>query len=574
MRILSLICSFLLIEYSTSSVNLLLPMHETEKLLGMQRELSYVRDGVLNKGAVGFKIPLSSDLESLHFLWWNGDFTSVVNYKIIVMIKNTDIMFQPSLNISHSGQVPKKPTYWRMSLPCNNLASGPAEIDIQFDLGSNLQFKLSRQKMCFGMVDNLDKKSDFKSGSSISSHVVFIYSLLIAFILALVLAVFVSLMQKKYEGQLAKKDMQAKPVTAAKMFQGDDPSPLLPPIEPTNFPTNNAGFSIYDGGITSDAESRVTDWIQQQYMKQRNNEIFNKTDESGFDTKTPEEIAKDIEVIRSRLKLGSLIQEGTFGKVYQGRFKNEDIEDIITDEEDVMIKTVMSWSSSTQSQLLVIDGVKLAGLNHKHILSPWAMTWDGTSPMFIYPYASQGNLKQYLTKFAQAGLSTHQIVKHGVELLSAMGHLHKRKLIHRDIATRNCFLTDNQTLKLCDSALSRDLFPSDYHCLGDNNNRPIKWMPLESINQNRYSRASDVWSFGVFMWELMTKAQQPFSEVDPFEIEDYLTGGYRLHQPLNCPDQLYSVLVSCWGSQPQERASVLQLHQTLQELQKQLQQFV
>jgi len=269
-----------------------------------------------------------------------------------------------------------------------------------------------------------------------------------------------------------------------------------------------------------------------------------------------------------------LIQEGTFGKVYQGRFKNDDLETISNDEEDVMIKTVMSWSSSTQSQLLVVDGVKLAGLNHKHILSPWAMTWDGSSPMFIYPYVSQGNLKQYLTKFAQAGLSTHQIVKHGVELLSAMGHLHKRKLIHRDIATRNCFLTEKQSLKLCDSALSRDLFPSDYHCLGDNNNRPIKWMPLESINHNRYSRASDVWSYGVFMWELMTKAQQPFSEVDPFEIEDYLTGGYRLHQPLNCPDQLYSVLVSCWGSQPQERASVLQLHQTLQELQKQLQQFV
>ena len=63
-----------------------------------------------------------------------------------------------------------------------------------------------------------------------------------------------------------------------------------------------------------------------------------------------------------------MIQEGTFGKVYQGRFKNDDLEDISTDEEDVMIKTVMSWSSSTQSQLLVIDGVKLAGLNHKHIL--------------------------------------------------------------------------------------------------------------------------------------------------------------------------------------------------------------
>ena len=60
-------------------------------------------------------------------------------------------------------------------------------------------------------------------------------------------------------------------------------------------------------------------------------------------------------------------------------------------------------------------------------------------------------------------------------------------------------LTEKQNLKLCDSALSRDLFPSDYHCLGDNNNRPIKWMPLESINQNRYSRASDVVSI-VFLY--------------------------------------------------------------------------
>ena len=96
----------------------------------MRRELSYVRDGVLNKGAVDFKIPLSSDLESLHFLWWNGDYTSVVNYKIIVNIRNPDIMFQPSLNISHSGQIPKIPTYWRMSLPCNNI--GKYELLIDF----------------------------------------------------------------------------------------------------------------------------------------------------------------------------------------------------------------------------------------------------------------------------------------------------------------------------------------------------------------------------------------------------------------------------------------------------------
>ena len=70
--------------------------------------------------------------------------------------------------------------------------------------------------------------------------------------------------------------------------------------------------------------------------------------------------------------------------------------------------------------------------------------------------------------------------------------MHKRKIIHKDIATRNCYLGENQTLKLSDSALSKDLFPSDYHCLGDNDNRPIKWLPVEAIVNNKYSRASDV----------------------------------------------------------------------------------
>jgi len=544
-------------------------MHETEKLIGLHRELFYVRDGVFNQGAIDFNIPVSNDIEYLHFLWWNADYTSKVDYKIKVQVLNNEIMLQPSLNISHSDKVPNAPTYWRMSLPCQHFASGKAAFEIQIELNggeeSKKNFKLIREKQCESGISDNDSMTPFHSmKSSVSSHAVFVYSSLIAFLISICLTIFVSFMQKKTRESL-QENLPLK---------NEDPSPLLPPIEPSTFSAPNAGFSVYDGGITSDAESRVTNWIQEQYMKRGNQQQQTKSDESVIDTsRTPEEVAKDLEIERSRLKLGSLLQEGTFGKVYQGRYLIT-ADDEVEEEDDVMIKTVMSWSSTTQSELLVIEAVKLSGLNHNHILSPWCMTWDGSSPMFIYPYSSQGNLKQYLTILAKAGLSTHQIVKYGIQLLSAIGHMHKRKIIHKDIATRNCYLGENQTLKLSDSALSKDLFPSDYHCLGDNDNRPIKWLPVEAIVHNKYSRASDVWSFGVFMWEVATKAQQPFSEVDPFEIEDYLTGGYRLHQPLNCPDQLYSVLVSCWGSQPQERASVQQLYQALQELQKQLQQFV
>ena len=126
---------------------------------------------------------------------------------------------------------------------------------------------------------------------------------------------------------------------------------------------------------------------------------------------------------------------------------NDDTTEDLTTEIDIIIKTVLSGSSQTQINLMVQEGVQLllsskaktsSHSSSKHILIPIATTWDGTSPMLIYQYPSHGNLKQYLTKFANAGLSTHQVVKMGVQLLAALGHLHKRGILHKDIATRNC----------------------------------------------------------------------------------------------------------------------------------------
>lgn len=99
-------------------------------------------------------------------------------------------------------------------------------------------------------------------------------------------------------------------------------------------------------------------------------------------------------------------------------------------------------------------------------------------------------------------------------------------------------IDDQFRVKLSDNSLSRDLFPNDYHCLGDSENRPIKWLALEALQKKQFSEASDTWAFGVLMWELCTLARQPYAEVDPFEMEHYLRDGYRLAQPVNCPDEL------------------------------------
>ena len=106
--------------------------------------------------------------------------------------------------------------------------------------------------------------------------------------------------------------------------------------------------------------------------------------------------------------------------------------------------------------------------------------------------------------------------------------------------------------------MSRDLFPQDYNCLGDRENRPIKWQSLEALGKKQFSESSDAWAFGVLMWELCTLARQPYvdvsikwwsccgtsiycfvdSQIDPYEMESYLKDGYRLAQPVNCPDEL------------------------------------
>ncbi len=74
--------------------------------------------------------------------------------------------------------------------------------------------------------------------------------------------------------------------------------------------------------------------------------------------------------------------------------------------------------------------------------------------------------------------------------------------------------------------------------MGDNENRPVKWLSLESLLKKEFTQASDVWSYGVTIWELMTLGNQPYLEVDPFEMGAYLRDGYRLFQPINCPDKL------------------------------------
>lgn len=264
-----------------------------------------------------------------------------------------------------------------------------------------------------------------------------------------------------------------------------------------------------------------------------------------------------------------LIQEklsdsGTFSQVFKGMLiQNQN-------EIDVQIKTVNSeLCSKMQVSLFVAEGMAFYKLIHPNILPVIAACiQEPERPLLMYPLTIPGNLKNYLRTYKcspdQDILRTQDLVDMAIQIVSGMIFLHGKSRLHRDLSTRNCVihksnLENTFVIKITDNSLSRDMFPDDYHCLGDCENRPIKWLSLESLVRKEFTPSSDVWSFGVTLWELMTLGQQPYFEVDPFEMVAYLQDGYRLFQPINCPDKLYDAMVCCWNENPDSRPNFVEL---------------
>lgn len=249
------------------------------------------------------------------------------------------------------------------------------------------------------------------------------------------------------------------------------------------------------------------------------------------------------------LTLVTLLNEGAYGRVYNGHLMNDaswpptEVQD---QNQPVLVKTVKEQASPGQVELFMQEGMMLYGMNHANVLPVVATCLNlAGQPGLIYPAMAEGNLKQFLrrSKFSQTEcghhcLTTQDLVDMGVQIAEGLMYLHRRFFLHKDVAARNCLLDERLHVKIADNALSRDLFPDDYHCLGDGENRPVAWLAIESLHSREFTPASDLWMFGVTLWELLTLGQQPYAEVDPFEMANYLNSGYRLPQPVNCPDEL------------------------------------
>ncbi|XP_053536078.1 fibroblast growth factor receptor 1-A isoform X1 [Ictalurus punctatus] len=283
------------------------------------------------------------------------------------------------------------------------------------------------------------------------------------------------------------------------------------------------------------------------------------------------------ELPRDKLVLGKPLGEGCFGQVVMGEVLGMD-KDKPNRVTKVAVKMLKSDATEKDLSDLIseMEMMKIIG-KHKNIINLLgACTQDG--PLYvIVEYASKGNLREYLRARRPPGMeycynpdqvpvetvSVKDLVSCAYQVARGMEYLASKKCIHRDLAARNVLVTEDNVMKIADFGLARDIHHIDYYKKTTNGRLPVKWMAPEALFDRIYTHQSDVWSFGVLLWEIFTLGGSPYPGVPVEELFKLLKEGHRMDRPSTCTHELYMMMRDCWHAAPSQRPTFKQLVEDL-----------
>uniref|UniRef100_A0A8C5WU46 Focal adhesion kinase 1 n=1 Tax=Laticauda laticaudata TaxID=8630 RepID=A0A8C5WU46_LATLA len=260
---------------------------------------------------------------------------------------------------------------------------------------------------------------------------------------------------------------------------------------------------------------------------------------------------RDYEIQRERIELGRCIGEGQFGDVHQGVY--------VTPENPAMavaIKTCKNCTSDSIREKFLQEALTMRQFDHPHIVKLIGVITE--NPVWIImELCTQGELRSFL-QVRKYSLDLASLILYAYQLSTALAYLESKRFVHRDIAARNVLVSSTDCVKLGDFGLSRYMEDSTYY-KASKGKLPIKWMAPESINFRRFTSASDVWMFGVCMWEILMHGIKPFQGVKNNDVIGRIENGERLPMPPNCPPTLYSLMTKCWAYDPSRRPRFTEL---------------
>lgn len=271
------------------------------------------------------------------------------------------------------------------------------------------------------------------------------------------------------------------------------------------------------------------------------------------------------EIPRTELNLGSTLGEGAFGRVVMAEACN--LPRTANNSSNIVaVKMVKDEHTDADMASLVreMEVMKMIG-KHINIINLLGCCTQNGPLWVIVEFAPHGNLKDFLKKNKplfvgspslqrssdcledMPQLTEKNLVSFAFQIARGMEYLASRRCIHRDLAARNVLVSDDYIMKIADFGLARDIQDTEYYRKNTNGRLPIKWMAPESLQEKFYDSQSDVWSFGVLLWEIMTFGEQPYPNImSAEELYSYLITGQRMEKPTRCSLNIYMLMRQCW----------------------------
>ncbi|XP_063815291.1 tyrosine-protein kinase Srms [Pseudophryne corroboree] len=260
---------------------------------------------------------------------------------------------------------------------------------------------------------------------------------------------------------------------------------------------------------------------------------------------------------RSEFKMIRKLGQGFFGEVFEG---------IWNDQQNVAIKTFKQDSLEKSDFEKEITALK--SLCHRNLIQLLAVCSIGEPVYIVTELMIKGNLNSYLKSVEGSGLKSNDFNNIIGQVADGMEYLEKKHVVHRDLATRNVLVGENLICKIADFGLAR-LLKDDLYSPEHNQQIPIRWTAPEALTHCKYSTKSDVWSFGIVIYEVYTFGELPYKGMSHKEIISKVTNeGYRLSQPSNCSMEMYNLMLTCWMTKPNERPSFQELVEKLTAIQR------
>ncbi|KAM4809457.1 insulin receptor [Rhinophrynus dorsalis] len=275
-------------------------------------------------------------------------------------------------------------------------------------------------------------------------------------------------------------------------------------------------------------------------------------------------IPDEWEVPREKINLLRELGQGSFGMVYEGIAK-----DIIKGEAEVRVavKTVNESASLRERIEFLNEASVMKAFSCHHVVRLIGVVSKGQPTLVIMELMGHGDLKSYLRSLrpdaennpGRPAPTLREMIQMAAEISDGMAYLNAKKFVHRDLAARNCMVAEDYTVKIGDFGMTRDIYETDYYRKGGKGLLPVRWMSPESLKDGVFTTFSDVWSFGVVLWEITSLAEQPYQGLSNEQVLKFVMDGGSLDQPENCPPRLNSLMQMCWQYNPKMRPTFLEI---------------